>query len=488
MFCSKCGNQLPDGIAFCPSCGNQINSQPVAPTPVEPAAPFIEPVVPTIEPVVPTIEPTAPIVEPTAPIVEPTAPVMQQPMMQQPMMQQPVMPTMPQGTQPKKSKAPLIIGIVAATLVIAIIAIIIILLAGGDDEKPASGKEQETTTANNEATTEVPTEEPTEEPTTNKPVVVKPDVDDALDVVEDFLSYSDSGKYSKILKLFYPAAVEYLVNEYNVSDEDVAEEYASYFMNSDNAVFSYELDDVEEEDGAIFEDSYEDDYVGLDSYIEPEAFALVSVLFDVYDTDAYGYFYLAFADGQWLVCDVDTSEINDAIESANNTSGGDGTVTHFTLDAVNSALAMNSVELLGGCFGDTVDLGEVSIIAPDSWAVNDAVDDEGVLFEIYSPEDVVYFDIMDYTNDYASFNSIEEYLLDWANYALDEGMTEVALGRIDGLYEDGYAMTYATSDGSSYVMTFFESNGTLYTLTVGGDYDSDYFEEGLNAVGTFDIK
>lgn len=25
MFCSKCGNQLQDGVQFCPKCGNQIN-------------------------------------------------------------------------------------------------------------------------------------------------------------------------------------------------------------------------------------------------------------------------------------------------------------------------------------------------------------------------------------------------------------------------------------------------------------------------------
>lgn len=28
MFCGKCGNQLPDGVAFCPSCGNATGAQP----------------------------------------------------------------------------------------------------------------------------------------------------------------------------------------------------------------------------------------------------------------------------------------------------------------------------------------------------------------------------------------------------------------------------------------------------------------------------
>lgn len=32
MFCSKCGTEIPQGIAFCPKCGNSVNPVPVSPS------------------------------------------------------------------------------------------------------------------------------------------------------------------------------------------------------------------------------------------------------------------------------------------------------------------------------------------------------------------------------------------------------------------------------------------------------------------------
>lgn len=32
MFCSKCGTEIPQGIAFCPKCGNPVNPVPVSPS------------------------------------------------------------------------------------------------------------------------------------------------------------------------------------------------------------------------------------------------------------------------------------------------------------------------------------------------------------------------------------------------------------------------------------------------------------------------
>ena len=31
MFCSKCGNQLQDGVLFCPKCGNAVNNTRAVP-------------------------------------------------------------------------------------------------------------------------------------------------------------------------------------------------------------------------------------------------------------------------------------------------------------------------------------------------------------------------------------------------------------------------------------------------------------------------
>ena len=60
MFCTKCGNQLPDSVAFCPFCGNKLAGIPAAPV----AAPVAE-------------APAAPVAPVAAPVVE--APAAAQP-------------------------------------------------------------------------------------------------------------------------------------------------------------------------------------------------------------------------------------------------------------------------------------------------------------------------------------------------------------------------------------------------------------------------
>lgn len=163
MFCGKCGNQIPDGVAFCPFCGEKLvqavaqAAAPVAEAAQNAAAPVVEEVqnaaAPVVEAAAPVVEAAAPVVEaapvPEAPVQQPVyqqapveQPVYQQPVYQQPVYQQPA----PQVQQPvyqqpmyqqpvyqqplyqqypdvpkKKSKAPLII----------IIVLLVLLLAGG---------------------------------------------------------------------------------------------------------------------------------------------------------------------------------------------------------------------------------------------------------------------------------------------------------------------------------------------------------------------
>ncbi len=93
-FCTNCGAKLEDMSVFCPNCGNRV----AAPAPVAEPAPA-----PVVEPApMPAFEPApAPVFEPTpAPVVEPP--------------------------KKKKSKAPLILGIVAGVLVVAIVAVIVL--------------------------------------------------------------------------------------------------------------------------------------------------------------------------------------------------------------------------------------------------------------------------------------------------------------------------------------------------------------------------
>ena len=127
MICTKCGTHLPDGTVFCPSCGNQLISQPTA-----------------------SIMP-----------VDPFAPAMGAPTMGSPVMGNPSM-----STPPKKSKAPLFIGLGILALVITIVAIVLVILFTGDDDNKKSKKvsSTETTATNTEgSSTENGTEETTEE-------------------------------------------------------------------------------------------------------------------------------------------------------------------------------------------------------------------------------------------------------------------------------------------------------------------------------------
>ena len=93
MFCTKCGNQIPDGSAVCPICGAQFAAAPqaapqVAPQPVPQAAPQV-----------------APYAAPVAPVAAPKA------------------------KKAGGNKLPIIIGAAAAALVLIIV--LVLLLSGG---------------------------------------------------------------------------------------------------------------------------------------------------------------------------------------------------------------------------------------------------------------------------------------------------------------------------------------------------------------------
>ena len=162
MFCSNCGNQVPDNAAFCSVCGNKLQApqMPVAPvvpvapivpaapvvaqTPAEPMAPAapvipVEPIAPVApaEPIVST-EPTAPAVPvtPTAPVepvipVQPTYEAPQAPVYNQPSEQYgyaqptPVVPFTPQPEpqKPNKKGGKLWIIIVIVVLVLALVGV-----------------------------------------------------------------------------------------------------------------------------------------------------------------------------------------------------------------------------------------------------------------------------------------------------------------------------------------------------------------------------
>ena len=93
MFCTKCGNQIPDGSAVCPICGAQLAVPQAAPQVAPQAAPQ------------------------AAPQYAPVAPAA------------PVAPVAPKAKKAGNNKLPLIIG--AACAAVVVIAVILILLLSG---------------------------------------------------------------------------------------------------------------------------------------------------------------------------------------------------------------------------------------------------------------------------------------------------------------------------------------------------------------------
>ena len=179
MFCSNCGKQLEDNVAFCPECGTKVA---VAATPVveEPAASVAEaPVAPVVE------EPAAPVAEtPVAPVVEKateTPAVSETPVEKKTEVPvtAPATPA-PQETK-KKNKGPIIAIIILALLVIALGIAIWWLYNdkkqdkdddwesteafADEDEDEDDDEEEEPTPEPTEEPTPEPTEEPTPEPT-----------------------------------------------------------------------------------------------------------------------------------------------------------------------------------------------------------------------------------------------------------------------------------------------------------------------------------
>ena len=361
MFCSKCGTQLPDGAMFCGTCGNQINVQPAAPVmPVEPVAPVLEtPVIETPVMEAPVME--APVME--APVME--APVMETPVMGTPVMETPVMGTpmmeapmmnnqaydpnaqyaynnvpndniaynnmtydnnmaynmpvsAPVNPAPKKSKAPLFIGLGIAALVIAIIAIVLILVFTGDDKKKNSKKSNSTT----EATTEEITteEETTEEPTTE--VVV--DYDDAENVATKFMNAIDASNFSKAARYMFPAMLEFFKDE-GYSSDDVVESFLMTFQDSDGDLLDYEITSVKIDDSDNFDEFCETakdsgyDLGDYSSYTVPTHFAIAEVEFTYEDQSSCVYLYLAYADGSFYVFDYNDDDFDIKLEEESST-------------------------------------------------------------------------------------------------------------------------------------------------------------------------
>ncbi len=153
MFCKKCGTQLNDNANFCAVCGTPVGDNLNQAQPVQQADPFAQ-----AQPVVQQAEPFAQAqpaqqadpfaqaqpaqqagpfaqVQPAAQQADPFAQV--QPAAQQAEPAQQWNPTM----KPKKSKTPLILGLVGAALAVVIILVVVLLFACGGGKGASSPQE-----------------------------------------------------------------------------------------------------------------------------------------------------------------------------------------------------------------------------------------------------------------------------------------------------------------------------------------------------------
>lgn len=135
MFCSECGQQLPDDARFCGVCGAPVNRSD-APPPA--GAPLVPPPGATEPPAVQVATPREPTIPPPpSPPERVSAYGSYGPAAPQP---------------PKKGHAAVWIGIAAAVVIIALAVAVPLIVLAGDDDEPAS-----TTTVSQPPSSTVPT-------------------------------------------------------------------------------------------------------------------------------------------------------------------------------------------------------------------------------------------------------------------------------------------------------------------------------------------
>ena len=181
MFCQKCGNQIPDGSVNCNFCGAPQQNAPVQ------QPPFAQP------PVMPPVQPTPPT------------------------------------PQKEKNNKTVLIAIIAALVVIIAVIVIVFVVPKSKDDDDTTKKPKETT-----ITTENRTEERTNAPT---PAI---DDDDAVEAVDDYLSYLNSKKLFAVLGKNASELGEY---------EDAALLICDAFLFS----YDYSISDTQKIDDSTFE-------------------------------------------------------------------------------------------------------------------------------------------------------------------------------------------------------------------------------------------
>ena len=491
MFCPKCGKQLPDGAAFCASCGTPLNVQPAAPSePVIPAAPVVpeQPVVseqvvmpeqytmPEQEttPVVPVMN-EAPVVN-EAPVMNGAPVINETPVMNgAPVMNGQFNPSQyPAGAPvnnmpaPKKSKAPLFIILGVSALILIIVAIIlVIVLTGGDDDdkKPVSGKDNQTTTETSSREDESTTEEET---TTKKPAKVN--IDDAEDIVKDFMKAFEKLNYSKATKNILPSLVE----AYEDMDDDISEVLqftALYFSDADGNMLDYSIKSVKEDDSEYFDDYYKYDLKDYNSYVEPEAFAKATIEFTDGSQSGNAYIYLAYCDGKFYIYEFDTDELDFEVETSGNEPETDDYVSTFPEGDISSLLTGSNIYYNGEPSGSRNNFGGFSMVMPNGY-----VENSSTLWASANSSTSISVQVdpsLSTAGDMATYITASKTELESVGYVVGD-MGYVYLNNYSGYY-----MEY-TAGAASGILFIVEKNGSAYLIAIATiDPESNEYDDAL---------
>ncbi|MEE0862302.1 MAG: zinc-ribbon domain-containing protein [Lachnospiraceae bacterium] len=503
MFCSKCGTQLPDGAMFCTSCGNQLNSQPAAPMmPVEPMAPVMD--TPVMDaPVMDAPVMDAPVMD--APIMG--APVMMEtPVMDAPMMDTPIMPVaepvmdapafdpagqypynnvpnnmpydmqnnmannMPVNNGPKKSKAPLFIGLGIAALVAIIVGIVLALVLSKDDDKKKNNSSKKPTSV---------VEETTEEETTEEETVVNVDVneEDAENTVTNFLKALNSSNYSKASKYIWPVLLDIYAEE-GASKDEACELMAEGFQDMDGNMLDYEISSSWIEDSSYFEHTIDDlDYDGYDvydysSYKEPTSYAVVAMDFIYEGEYAWVSFDLAYIDDKFYIFDYDIDEIEELKSELESESTE---VSEFDFE---TSLEENYEFFSQSVDGTLTQFDGYTLTIPSDWTASS---------NGYSAPDQKNF-ILVSANPLGQ--SKDETLKALCETYIELGYENLEFGNLSANDKIGYYISSKYIGVDVFIMIFFnEAEDTMYTAIATSEVpDSEYYDIAKAIAASIEIQ
>ena len=509
MFCPKCGNQLPDGAMFCSSCGSPLNIQPVAPA---------EPVVPvTVAPAFTPAEPVA--VTPTSTPAEPVATTPAFTPAEQPTFT-PTTPVAPMasfpnntGSQPKKSKAPLFIGLGIGALVIAIVAIVLVLVLGDDekdDKKPASATEQTTTlkaeeetTSKKEETTSKKEEETTskkeEESTTPKQEETTTDTSNnneltaATNLATDLMSMLKNSDFTKLGDCLIPGMAKY-VEENDLSVEEFGAFLALGFYDDSLTNFlEYKINAAEECDDSFYVEENVDEYLkSYPEYKQPTAFAKVEVELSYKEQKSSIDLHFACVDDKYYFYSIDDTNYDIDFDYEDESESGTGEDTtkpsesEITEDDVKQMLSSNNKTITSSNITGNNYQGEgFELTVPADWTQSGSS-----IVSFTAPAGVTNFNITYVNETLLSVYSTEELLKLYCDTYKDMSATDISVGTLQAPNANGYYITYKlyTFSGVQYLFPSADKK-EMYIFTITAmDTNSDEYKTAESAIASFKLK